>query len=434
MRVEELKCDANFMTIPVGVYDYVSAHKFNQTQYVGWWSNCGNVLRIFAYKWKKMEKLVIREVIRSTPDMDSGLVYRDMYLTGMCGWRVMYERKAAKSQNWYGYVYYDVSEEDFGHWEWYPKIGITYPVINPETLKDGDFEYCGWEPSCGDLVEYLRMWKENPTVEYFGKMGLKPTKSLLTKAKKDKQFVRFLWEHKETDWRYYGPQDIVYAYEKYVTLEEARDFLYEKHQAEHFCRQFYAIRDLKIDRLKIYHYCKENGIERSYGDYLTALVGLGYDLNDTKNLFPKNFRRMHDLRINEWDAEKAKKEKKAREKFNRDFRKASKRYQEYELKDGAYCILIPGSVKDLVAEGEKLDHCVGKMGYDAKMVNGVSFIAFLRCNNNPGRPYVTIEFGMKEKRILQIYGKHDSKPKQEVIDWAKDWERMVKDRMKERVV
>ena len=107
MRVEELKNDANFMTIPVGVYDYVSAHKFNQTQYVGWWSNCGNVLRIFAYKWKKMEKLVIREVIRSTPDMDSGLVYRDMYLTGMCGWRVMYERKAAKSQNWYGYVYYD---------------------------------------------------------------------------------------------------------------------------------------------------------------------------------------------------------------------------------------------------------------------------------------------------------------------------------------
>jgi len=429
MNLKQMECDANFLHIPVEVYDYVGLHKSNQTQYVGWYQICGNVLRIFAYRWRKMQNLEIHEVIRKSPD-EEGLVYRDMYLTGMSGWKVVYKPERKKSQSWYGYIYYDYNEEDYGKWCYYPKIGIMYHVINPEAIKETEYKYCGWDPKCGDLIEYMRAWNENPAVEYFGKMGLKPSKSLLNKAKKDKQFARFLWEHRETDWRYYGPREIIYAYDKHMTLEEARDFMYEKHQADYFCRKFGAIKGLKIDRLKIYHYCKENGIGRAYGDYLSALVGLGYDLNDTKNLFPKNFRRMHDLRINQYDAEKAKKEKKARKKFNRDFRNASKKYRQYELKDGAYCILIPGSVKDLVAEGEKLDHCVGKMGYDAKMVNGVSFIAFLRCNNNPGRPYVTIEFGMKEKRILQIYGKHDSKPKQEVIDWAKDWEQMVKDRMK----
>ena len=111
MNLEELKNDANFLRIPVEVYDYVGLHKFNQTQYVGWWQNCGNVLRIFAYKWKRNEKLMIHEVIRSTPDMDSGLVYRDMYLTGMNGWKVVYEPGHQKSKNWYGYVYYDYNED-----------------------------------------------------------------------------------------------------------------------------------------------------------------------------------------------------------------------------------------------------------------------------------------------------------------------------------
>lgn len=433
MNLKQMECDANFLQIPVEVYDYVGLHKSNQTQYVGWYQICGNVLRIFAYKWRRMQDLEIHEVIRKSPDVE-GLVYRDMYLTGMSGWKVVYKPERKKSQNWYGYTYYDYNEEDFGKWGYYPKIGIYYHVINPEALKYTDYEYCGWDPKCGDMIDYMRAWKENPAVEYFGKMGLKPSKSLLKKAKKDKQFARFLWEHRKTDWRYYGPSVITYAYDKHMDLEEAKDFLEEKHQADYFCRKFYAIRGLKIDRLKIYHYCLENGIERAYGDYLSALVGLGMDLNDTKNLFPKNFRRMHNMRINQWDSEKAKKEKKAREKFCRDFKKASGKYKGYELKDGAYCILIPGSVNDLEKEGEKLEHCVGKMGYDQKMIDGVSFIAFLRCNNNPNKPYVTIEFGMKEKKILQIYGKNDSRPKQEVIDWANNWEQMVKQRMKEKVV
>lgn len=435
MTNEEMKEDANFFySTPRAVLEYMETHKTNQTSYVGWYQVRGNVLRVFAYRWKKMKDLLFREVIRKSPDGE-GLVYRDMYLTCMSGWKVVFERQAKKSYNWYGSCYYDISEEDFGKWYWYPQIGIWYPVINAEVLQETEYKYCGWSKSLGmELVDYLRLYKENPQVEYFGKMGLVPKKSLLNKAKKDKQFAHYLWEHRDTNWEYYLPTDILYAYKNHCSFDEAQQILIVQRDAERFCRRFTAIKGMKLDKVRIYEYCEENDIRESYGDYLRALIDLGYDLNDTKNLFPKNFRRMHDMRIREWDSEKAKKEKKAREKFNRQFKKAAEKYRRFELEDGTLCIVIPKNVNDLKKEGDKLDHCVGKMGYDQKMIDGESFIAFVRNVDTPKEPYVTVEYGIKEKQILQIYGIHDSKPKKEVIAWAKKWEKMVKNELKKEKV
>ena len=429
MNTREMENDCNFGKIPDRVIEYVNEHRSTQTLYVGWYQKRGNVLRIFAYRWKKMEELMIKEVIRKSPD-EEGLVVRDMYLTAMCGWKVLFSRQRKKSYNWYGYCYYDIREEDYGCWNWYDKIGIRYPVINPEILKETEFEYCGWSEKIGmDLVDYLRLWKEHPEVEYFGKIGLYPKKSLLNKVKKDKGFAKFLWNNRDVEWQYYLASDIIRAYDKHISLEEGREIGEEKRSADSFCREIRALKGLKVDRVKIYRYCIKNGINGAYSDYLDAIMNLGMDLEDTKNLFPKDFRRMHDLRINEWASEKAKRDQRERRKLSIRFKEAAENYQKYAFQDGSFCIVIPKGIRDLQHEGKILKHCVGKMGYDVKMVNGTSFIAFLRKMDDPGTPYVTIEFDLKRKIIQQIYGVHDSRPNEEVIEWAKVWERKVKKEM-----
>ena len=69
------------------------------------------------------------------------------------------------------------------------------------------------------------------------------------------------------------------------------------------------------------------------------------------------------------------------------------------------------------------------MGYDNKMINGVSFIAFVRKCEEIEKPYVTVEYGLKDNKVLQCYGYHDSKPQQEVIDFVDEWGKKVKKEM-----
>ena len=158
---------------------------------------------------------------------------------------------------------------------------------------------------------------------------------------------------------------------------------------------------------------------RNYNDYLEAIKNLGFDLTDTKNIYPKDFKRMHDLRTAQWGAKKNK-------TIVADFKAAAKKYKAFEFTGKEFAIIIPSKPQDLKREGEALNHCVGCAGYDQKMVKGQSFIAFLRHTDKIKKPFVTIEFETKSKKIVQIYGYHDSTPPEDARKFAKAWERRVK--------
>ena len=115
-----------------------------------------------------------------------------------------------------------------------------------------------------------------------------------------------------------------------------------------------------------------------------------------------------------------------------DFKKESQRWQRYEHKGEQFEIVIAPTVQSLRKEGRSLHHCVGKMGYDKKMAEGRCIIAFLRKTEEPEKPFVTIEFIPKDRRISQIYGDHDSKPEQEVLDFAKEWEKALAKALKRK--
>ena len=70
------------------------------------------------------------------------------------------------------------------------------------------------------------------------------------------------------------------------------------------------------------------------------------------------------------------------------------------------------------------------------MVDEKSLILFVREINKPDIPFVTMEYSLKEKRILQIYGDHDHKPSDGVLDfvnntWLSFAKKMLKKKEKE---
>ena len=81
-------------------------------------------------------------------------------------------------------------------------------------------------------------------------------------------------------------------------------------------------------------------------------------------------------------------------------------------------------------EGKKLHHCVGKMGYDKKVVDGKSIIAFVRIVDEQTKPYVTVEYDIKRRKIVQCYGDHDSNPGIEVKKFTDKWEEFVRKELK----
>ncbi len=73
-------------------------------------------------------------------------------------------------------------------------------------------------------------------------------------------------------------------------------------------------------------------------------------------------------------------------------------------------------------EGKALQHCVGSLHYDQKFVREESLIFFVRNSLTPSVPFVTVEYSLKEKRILQCYSLKNSKPNDSVLDFInKQW-------------
>ncbi len=62
------------------------------------------------------------------------------------------------------------------------------------------------------------------------------------------------------------------------------------------------------------------------------------------------------------------------------------------------------------------------MNYDQKFAREESLIFFVRDKNSPDVPFVTVEYSLTNKKILQCYGDHDSRPSEGVLEFVnKKW-------------
>ena len=86
--------------------------------------------------------------------------------------------------------------------------------------------------------------------------------------------------------------------------------------------------------------------------------------------------------------------------------------------DEHYAVFIAKSPAELIEEGNALSHCVGYAGYDKKMAREETLIFFVRKLDELDKPFVTLEYSLKTKQILQCYAYNNQKPEDTVLEFV----------------
>lgn len=402
--------------IPKEVIEYAEKNAFNtQTLFVAFLQIRYGVIveRTFACRRYK-NGVKITEVRRRCSDGKSKPVMKNLLYGNIAGYRAVYEPEDKVSRS-YGFSYKVFSKEDFDVWHKMDYDTNFYCIyLNTELIfQIPKYKYCGY--TNGDVIQWLKRYEEDPGIEMFGKFRIPLSPVLTTKARKEKPFRKWLMKN-AYDVRLYGVNAAVYAYEHNETIENARRITSELRNC---ARAISELKGTEINRKRLNDYLEEKKIDYIlYNDYLKAIKALNIDLKDTKNIYPKNFRVMHDLRTSQ---HQAKIDNELQEKFN----KAILKNKWVECEGDTYVIILPKTISDLRKEGESLHHCVGKLGYDSKMANGKSVICFCRELKQRDVPFVTIELDAETKKIKQRYGDHNSTPSNEVISFIEKWAKEI---------
>lgn len=113
--------------------------------------------------------------------------------------------------------------------------------------------------------------------------------------------------------------------------------------------------------------------------------------------YPRDLRAAHDAeKINHVNGGKDYK----REKFA----KIKSKYQALEWSCGDYCIVLPSDNGDLIAEGETLNHCVGR--YADGHIEERTVVFFIRHKRRPERSWYTMDYDFCQKPPVrnQVHG------------------------------
>lgn len=372
------------------------------------------VERTFATRKLAKKGVVLTEVRRRATGNHPTFV-KNIYFTYMGGYTPVFEARNCG---------YNFSKADYEQWyEAYPQYyQFESVLLNADILTDiADFKYCGYQS--GDIIKYLNEYRNNPMVEYLGKLDLPLSRSLISKLTNDKKFRTFVFKNVD-DVKKYGTQNTIYAYNHGLTIKQVairKDI--KKHIPE------LKERDLDIDRISDYLFKNEIPYHL-YNDYIKAIIGLNLNLKDTKNIYPRDFHAMHDLRTMEYKSLQDKLDREKRKKLYSAFAIAGTKATAYEYSHNGLILVAPRDISELVAEGDTLNHCVGRMGYDKKMADNEIVIMFVRQESNPTMPYVTIEFDLKALKLKQSYGKNNSKPTTEVITFVNEWVAIMQKKLK----
>ena len=293
------------------------------------------------------------------------------------------------------------------------------PIVNKDFLKNyPEFKYSGYELyDGGEIIQFLRTYRQFPQVEYLLKSGfsyLATSRTLLRQMKKDKSFHKWLVAHKtEVMSGFYYIETILEAYKSKMPFDKAQIFLNEK-KPFMFNKELKPLKQvIKGEELKrFFEYIRtQKTTYRNYQDYLEACLYLGIDMTLKKNRYPKNFALLHDIRIDQKHAAQTLADKKERKELYKNFSKAIKKYlplSNFEHED--FIMVIAKSPAELQREGTFLSHCVGKSGYDQRVVDNKSLIFFVRKKEYPNTPFVTVEYSPQKKEILQSHGKGNCAP------------------------
>ena len=365
------------------------------------------------HKTLHMKQVVVHS-IHSKDCYIKDIIY--YYIRGyVVGW---YNEGLSKYKKWYENGTWDYNDDKY--------FNIYAPIVNLDFIsKQKKYKYSLAENfDSQHIMKYLRLYENYPQAEYLMKLklfNLAMSKQILRKLEKDKEFRKWIIKN-QNDISLYGfyISTVLYAYKHNETIEIAQrfqTFIKSFSKNENYKR----IKDLfDGDIREFYDYIvKQNTNESSYIDYLDACEYLHIDMNLEKNKIPHEFKKWHDIRIDEYATAQAIADKKKRKALYNKFSKIASKYQSLERNlNEDFVVIIAKSPRDLISEGEKLQHCVGRMNYDQKFINEESLIFFIRNKDNLNTPFVTLEYSLQNHKVLQCYADNDTKPTEQVLEFV----------------
>lgn len=365
-----------------------------------------------GYKWYCKQVVVHGVHSEDCLAKDINYFYMGGYVTG---W---YEQGLTQYRKWW----------ETGKWEEYEDKYFNHaPVLNPEfALKLPEYKYSAIDGfGRWDILKYLRLYEQYPQAEMlvkFGALDLALSKQILVKVGRDKHFRKFLANNRaELSLKTYYVETILQAYKTGKSFKETQDYLTRKKSFDHD-KDYKPIRELFKGKSleRFFNYIDTQRISyRTYLDYLRACNYLHLDMSEDKNAFPHDFKRWHDIRIDEYHTAQAEADEKERAELYQKFAVVATKYlplQNYS--NAGYAVFIAKSPKELLREGDYLHHCVGRMGYDQKFVREETLIFFIRNIAEPETPFVTLEYSPKRKQVLQCYADRNSRPSESVLEFV----------------
>ena len=354
--------------------------------------NDGELVKVTVAVRTRYKQWLYKQV--AVHGLNSDICYvKDMVFHYIAGYSVgWFEQGAQTAPRWYESTEWDYSEDKY--------FDPFAPVVNREYLdKFPKYKYSAVNLYKGvDVLKYLRFYEKYPQIEYLMKAGLDGYAYNVDVIKASFRTGRPLAELQNI-------RKNQQALKKAVGISELRTFF--KNDLEKF------VTYLATQKTSVY----------SYNDYFRACNYLGLNMTEDKNRYPHDFKRWHDIRIDEYNTAKAMKDAEERKALYEKFAAVASKYLGLEYdKKSVYMAIIAQNPSDLIREGELLHHCVGRMGYDQKFAREESLIFFIRTKEQPDVPFVTIEYSPKQKRVLQCYGDNDTKPDDGVIEFVnKKW-------------
>lgn len=344
------------------------------------------------------------------------------------------------SVGWYDHVLSSFRKR-YEDGKWYPAADKYYDpiagVVNKKyALKFDEFKYSAVDKyPYIDVLKYLRVYEQYPQAEYFIKTGLShlaTNKTLLKKAGKDKNFRKWLVRNARLlrneygNYPYFSAKLILSAYKENTPLlvQQMLELQQQELQREYCYIHTISkvIPEAEIGTF-LQYIQKQNTNINSYADYLKACEYLGLDMSLPKNRYPHDFRRWHDIRIDEYRTAKALRDAEERKELYAKFAEIAEKYLPLQRsKEDTFVVVIARSPQDLIREGTTLHHCVGSMNYDQRFISEENLIFFVRDKQNPDVPFVTLEYSLSQKKVLQCYGENDRKPADNVLEFVhKKW-------------
>lgn len=426
-----------------------SGHERNITRFYSYLERQGGNVAIStvavkdgkAFKGKKETTKFIKKVVVCLQG-ETTCHCRDIYFIQMGGYIAEFIKEKKLDTKTKRFI---VNEYNENWWETSNKYFRLYSkanLINPEFLQQTEeFKYCAWD-GYGDLMDYLNTYAKFPKTEFLSKLlgsRFAFSKNLVKKLNTDKQFVKWLSKNKKELKEIEIPA-LLSAYRNRAkwSIKRAR--------AEYECEKYFRKRQFSAYGYggytllqRLYHESPEAEQEKiwsfivrnettpnHYCDYLTALDELGVDRSDTKNTFPIDWQYWQRVRIDQRATLRAEKDAKRFAELTKKIKKVAEKYSSLSYVGENYTIIIADSKSSLIYEGESLSHCVGRMNYDQKISREQSLICFVRKIEDKETPFVTVEFSLEEKRVLQCYGHNDTKPDFAVVDFVDKWAEKAK--------